>query len=78
MTKTTRYVIPGERRETRNPEAKNWTPACAGMTERLVFTFPLSAQRYGGLAMLNTLVFLFSKTVIAHAVGSLRLEELLP
>jgi dTMP kinase len=34
-------VIPGEQRETRNPGAENWSPACAGMTD-----FLSTAHRY--------------------------------
>ncbi len=30
-------VIPGEQRETRNPGAKTWIPACAGMATLLFF-----------------------------------------
>ena len=47
-------VIPGEHRETRNPGAKAWIPASAGMTNRekpAVSAVALSAPRYGGLAM---------------------------
>ena len=47
-------VIPGEQRETRNPGAKDWIPASAGMTNRekpTVSVVALSAPRYGGLRM---------------------------
>ena len=47
-------VIPGEQRETRNPGAKDWIPAYAGMTDGeapSVSAHLLSAQHSGGLAM---------------------------
>ena len=47
-------VIPGEQRETRNPGAKTWIPACAGMTARgrvPVSASLLSALRSGQLEM---------------------------
>ena len=37
-------VIPGEHRETRNPGAKTWIPACAGMTTLLFFRENLSLK----------------------------------